>query len=318
MTTAEEEAGRWCVKLAGATFGPAEQTEFDRWMNADPTNRAVFDRALAVWQGLYDIGRSPEIISLRATALETMRRTYARKWSRPMTGKWRQISLAACILALVSAGVFLHGRAPSYQTQIAEHRAVLLEDGSRLSLDAATKVDVDYRERRRDVRLVAGRAKFDVARDAMRPFIVKAGEKTITAIGTAFSVEVLETEVRVILYEGRVAVDDGAGERILEPGSELVAERGQRESRIEPVDLARSLSWESGQLNFMREPLRLAVERINRYSGSTIVVTDETTAAILIDGVFNTGDSAAFVEAVSTAYAVQVREQDGRIVLSGK
>src|SRR3546814_6222189 len=77
-----------------------------------------------------------------------------------------------------------------------------------VSLDAATKVNVRMKEAGRQVELLAGRAKFDVAKDPQRPFTVAAGDKLVVAVGTSFSVELIDGQVRVILYEGQVEVRD--------------------------------------------------------------------------------------------------------------
>src|SRR3546814_13586908 len=64
------------------------------------------------------------------------------------------------------------------------------------------------KEAGRQVELLAGRAKFDVAKDPQRPFTVAAGDKLVVAVGTSFSVELIDGQVRVILYEGQVEVRD--------------------------------------------------------------------------------------------------------------
>src|SRR3546814_18572093 len=84
---------------------------------------------------------------------------------------------------------------------------------------------------RRDITLLAGRALFDVAKDPQRPFVVKAGDRTITALGTLFDVDVSPTELRVTLADGVVAVRPvryGAGpaRRGLKPSQPLVAAAG--------------------------------------------------------------------------------------------
>lgn len=317
----EERAGFWCAKLTGAQLAPAEQAEFDRWRMADPLNRQSFDRALCIWQQLHDVGRSPEVIGLRAAALESLRRANAGKWARQAGGGWRwPVGLAAGVAVLAAAALLVF-RLPSYRTNIGEQRMVILTDGSRLSLDAASKVDVDYGQQRRSLELIAGRAKFNVAPDPRRPFVVRAGAKTVTAIGTSFSVELLKDQVQVILYEGRVEVTDSTAAAavrpsILDAGKKWTADLSTPQARVEAADLTRTSDWETGQLTFIHEPLRVAVQRINRYSAEPIVIADEVAGGIPIDGVFNIGDCAAFLEAVTSAYPLQVRHQSGTTVLS--
>jgi transmembrane sensor len=195
-------------------------------------------------------------------------------------------------------------------------------------------VKVRYRPDEREFELLAGRAKFDVARDLHRPFAVHAGDRTVIATGTAFSVELLRGQVHVIVYEGHVAVvkgevpardllrikqHPGKAAIALDPGNELVAGADAKAPpRLSSADVSRSLSWEGGQLNFVDEPLASAVERLNRYSADKMVVADDRTAAIQVNGVFNAGDTDAFVEAVSGVYPVQARREGDEIVLSSR
>src|SRR3546814_3322622 len=86
----------------------------------------------------------------------------------------------------------------------------MLDDDSRLSLDANTRVRVKYSRAGRQLWLEEGRARFEVAKDPLRPFSVAAAGKIVVETGTEFSVELLGRETRVILYEGHVAVLNGS------------------------------------------------------------------------------------------------------------
>src|SRR5690606_5459811 len=93
-----------------------------------------------------------------------------------------------------------------YVTSPDERARVTLADGSMVTLDSDTRMLARIGSGRRDITLLAGRALFDVAKDPHRPFVVEAGGRTITALGTMFDVDVSPTELRVTLAEGVVAV----------------------------------------------------------------------------------------------------------------
>ncbi len=329
----EEQAGEWCVRLSTGSLMPDEQAAFDRWMAGDPANAATLDRALGVWHGLQAIGDTPEIIGQRADALDALRRANQRRWSRRLNMRWPwAVGIAAVLVVALVSSLWLMSGPDIYRTGVGERRTVLLADGSRLSLDAETRVEVDYAGDRRRLTLVAGRAKFDVAKDAARPFTVTAGDRTVIATGTAFSVELLGRQLHLIVYEGKVAFIAGRMPAVTEllaikanpagratpvtPGNELIADLTLPEApQLVQADVARSLAWEGGQLNFVDEPLASAVARINRYSGTKIVIGDGATADIQVNGVFNAGDSAAFVEAVADAYGLRARHEGDEIRL---
>jgi transmembrane sensor len=331
----DEEAVAWCMRMAEGRLNAEEQQAFDAWL-AEGEHREAFAAAIAVWQGLDRFADQPELIRVRGEALESFRQANGRRWARRLSdGRRWQLSVAAALL-LVILGAFhwWSNAAGTYETDIGERRVVVLDDGSQLSLDAATRVKVRFTDEGRKLQLLSGRAKFDVAKNPLRPFSVEAGGKVVVAVGTSFSVECLQQQVRVVLYEGRVEVLEQASalaqprplrfeenvaipDRTLVPGRELVAAIGST-ARILPTDAPRSLSWEAGQLNFVNEPLSSAVERMNRYSKQKLVLGDAELATFGINGVFTAGDIDAFIEGVTTFFPVEVQRRSEQWVLLKK
>jgi len=78
-----------------------------------------------------------------------------------------------------------HGQ---YATRIGERSTIRLADGSVVTLDTASRVSLDLTTANREVHLLGGQANFEVAKDKARPFVVYAGDRRITAVGTAFDV----------------------------------------------------------------------------------------------------------------------------------
>ena len=176
-----------------------------------------------------------------------------------------------------------------------------------------------------------------MAKNPLRPFSVEAGDELVVATGTAFSVELVKKEVRVVLYEGHVMVLDrdgsgvrrtvGVGERrapaeqVLKPGRELilpVAGPAQAEpppAVIAAVDPVRSLSWEAGQLVFEDERLDVAVERMNRYADQPLAIGDPATAQVRISGVFTAGDTEALVQGLIAAFDLEARSEPKGVTL---
>ncbi len=242
-------------------------------------------------------------------------------------------AIAAClVLVLGGAGLWLRGPVSVYRDRgWANGESSSSPMAPKLSLDAATRLDVRYRGARRELTLERGRAKFDVAKNPLRPFTVAAGDKLVVATGTEFSVELLRRQVRVILYEGHVSVlTKGAGastdtpirlaqhsapaDQVLTPGRELVATIAAPVASVTLTDPARTLSWEGGQLVFVDEPLASAVERVNRYSSAKLEIGDAAAGRVLINGVYTAGDTPAFVEGVTGVSPVNLRTVDGQQV----
>lgn len=328
----EEQAAEWCWRLADRPLTDAEQEEYEAWLKADRRHQQAFDKMVAVWKATDAIAEMPGFLSLRARALNTMENARDRddtRSDRRRANWYRGLAAAAAILLMVVSGVWhLSGRPDVYATGVGERRLVRLDDGSSISLDASSEVAVAYTDGRRAIVLKHGRAKFDVAKDPLRPFAVRAGEKTVVATGTAFSVELLRNQMRVLLYEGQVAVlaqppaDKGlplasTAEHVdqLRPGQELIATLSSGSTRVIPAEVERSLSWEGGRLDFVDEPLASAVERINRYTDTPIVVGDAAAGRYLVNGVFNAGDTRSFVSGLTSLFPIYAKHENGTITL---
>lgn len=322
-----EAAALWCIQLSEGELSESEWAEFEAWL-ASPGHADLFQEATAVWQASGAVGDWPQVIALRTKALTQFRKTNERRWLPAPSRRLAWISgLAAALLLAVTLTLFWHLDRPSeYETGIGERQVAVLDDGSRVSLDAVTLMNVRMKDESRQVELVGGRAKFDVAKDPLRPFTVAAGDKLVVAVGTSFSVELIEGDVRVILYEGQVEVRDTSDTArsadatprrlLMRPGSELVDSVGSvKPARIIRPDLTQSLSWEQGLINFDREPLASAVERMNRYSTKQIRISDAALGAIRVDGMFKAGDVDAFVEGVAALHPLRPKNIGGEIVL---
>lgn len=332
-----EQASAWCLRLADGSLSIQEQVQLEAWLETDDRNRTAFDDAVRAWRAMELTSVTPELIDMRTVALDSFRRANRARWaprlfSPPVRAA---VAAAAAVLLVVGIGAWIRYSPQSYRTGIGERQVVVLSDGSKLSLDAATRVDVLYLANRRELHLDYGRAKFTVAKNPNRPFTVEAGDKVVLATGTEFSVEMLRNQMRVILYQGHVAVFDKAAQgkaprrltlpdgaapadRVLVPGRELVASAAAPVAEVVKTDPIRSLSWEAGQLVFDDEPLASAVEQVNRYSDDKLVVGDAAAGRITISGVFTAGDTAAFVEGVTGVFPVRAQLVDGRQILTSK
>jgi transmembrane sensor len=322
-----ERAAEWAVRLVDR-MSVADRMELAEWLAADPLNGRALEGIVAAWQTVDQHAASAEIVALRECALAEQREALSRRRSWRSRRGWL---VAATLLLTIAGGALWQWLTPqSFATALGERRIVTLSDGSKISLDASTIVQIAYSRDKRQLWLKQGRAKFDVAKDPLRPFSVSAASKMVVATGTSFSVECIENQVRVVLYDGHVAVLESGGaspphaievgpkqapvDRLLAIGNELVlpAEKppGVRFEpvSIEPIDAGHSLSWESGLLVFEDEPLELAIDRMNRYAEKPLTIADPAVARLRISGVFRAGDTDALLEGLAAAFGVEARQ----------
>lgn len=333
-----ETAAAWFLRRRNGEVGDVELAD---WLDADPSHAGAYREIETAWGALGEHAVAPELVSARRDALHRVQQINQRRWGTVRAKRYGwAIGLAATVV--IAAGVAWLLQWPStngrsgdavYQTGIGEQRVVTLADNSRISLDAQTHLRVEYDDSARRIELYDGQAHFDVAHDALRPFSVHAGDQTVVALGTQFNIEIIDEQILVTLLEGRVEVSSdpvpgtaqssGSGSVAtvpepvqLVPGQQLiVASNGVREPVVE-ANVQRTVSWRQGKLMFEDEPLVDAVARVNRHSHVRVQLAGEAVHEIRVSGVFNAGDTDAFVDAVESLFAVEAtRNNDQTITL---
>lgn len=335
----QEQAVEWFLRVHAEDARIEDLPELRRWIETDPRNALAYQQVSAAWDTMGDYASAPEIVMGRRDALEDSHKAGRHgPVGVSRTGRW----IAAACVALVALGTgmwwLLSPYWTEYSTELAQQRTVTLPDASVIVLDAHSRVRVRYTDKERSIALEQGQARFSVAKDPLRPFRVRARDQTVVALGTQFDVELISKAVLVTLLEGHVAVG-GVISRSGQPGEqahaagsaagdpptevvELTAGEGLRVHEdghavlLPNVDLARATAWQKGKVFFDNEPLSTAVERINRYARQQVDV-DPSVAAVGISGVFNSGDTEAFIEAVTTYFPVEaVRNRGSAIYLT--
>lgn len=363
----EEQASRLLAKRDTGAWSESDQAQLESWMGETTAHRVAVLRLEAAWdearrlkaaaaglrpgmvpprgawrqtpffdQGNEGVGRGPVPLGLR-------------KWWLPSAnGRWRARALAAAaaILLAVIGGYFLlttsvlnRGR---FVTAVGQVASVSLPDGSTMTLNTDSEVRLRYDRNERRVDLERGEAFFDDVKDPHRPFVVHVGDKRVVAVGTAFSVGRDNSDVRVVVIQGQVRLEDsrvdsmrtaqvegeealrGGGREphaavtavLLKPGA--VARATGSDFLVQNMSLAQAeqdLSWRSGYLTFQDTTLADAVDQLNRYNSHKIVITDSTVAAIRISGTFRPTDYAAFVHLLQKAYSIHAATTEGETSL---
>ena len=317
---ARREAADWLTLLNSRTVSASSVTAFRLWRR-DPVNAAAYASVESIWKRAIRLNDDPEA---RRVLVETQQRKRGAKGAMGRPGGRSVAAVTAAVLAglLVMAGLQLLDDGRSYSTAVGEERLVRLGDGSKVHLDTDTSLSVRITRGQRRVELARGRALFDVKRDVARPFVVAAGETEIRALGTRFAVRRDRDQVDVVLVDGSVRVEkpkgSGTTQWVLESGQKMRLKPNIKTApSIEAVDANTATSWTTGRLIFSGTPLEEAVAEVNRYSRSKVILDVESLGTAPVSGVMNSGDTEAFVSAVSELYNLTPqRLADGNVKLS--
>lgn len=294
---------------------PVQAAVLDDWLARDPDNREAWLRAQAIWSGFDQAGDEATLRGLRRRAA---------KASRPLRSS-RWMAAAAVFIVAIGLGLWLAERpVPSPPPPVVEASAVFgepdlvttaeartfdLPDGSKASLAPGSALDLAYDHGGRAMRLVKGRAFFDVVADRERPFMVEAGGRRITALGTRFDVRLDEGPLRVTLVEGQVSVArtvdaaDGPGRPVvLTAGQQLTVAPGR--DVVAPAQAGAS-AWREASITFDDRPLSEVVAELNRHSATQLVIDDPKVAAMRVTGRFRTGDPQRFLRTLAQVLPVR-------------
>src|ERR1700723_3878162 len=222
-TSVLEQASHWWELLHSDSASSSDHREFGEWVARSPERVEAYLETARLVRAI----KSPRLI-WPSTAAEVLIREAK---SSPETalpfsttrvsasvghGKARRVqsriawAAAAALVMGVGLALFMLETPQKFATALGEQRSVLLADGSRVTLNTASTIEVDLRRGRREVRLVRGEALFEVAHDPARPFVVRAGNALLNDVGTQFNVDLRSDRTTVTVVEGRVAVDSGS------------------------------------------------------------------------------------------------------------
>lgn len=199
--------------------------------------------------------------------------------------------------------------AKHYRTGTGQLLQAALPDGSRIDLSAQTQLSVELYRRRRTVRLLGGEARFDIAHDPDRPFVVTTPSGSVEVVGTVFSVAERGGLMSVSVERGHVRVRPvSTGESLpavdLRAGEALTVREGVA-GPVHHIDVLDAAAWRSGWLVFDNTRLDEALPAINAFLGKPLAL-DPGAAALRLTGRFRVNDSAGFLTALPAVLPVAV------------
>lgn len=348
-----EQAAHWWTLMHGEGATAAERREFLSWVSRSPERIEAYlgmEQLMAALQSqkvqwpdtpaevLIREARSSAEAAAAPAMLPGLRtggrvaapateflegRGHGRKWQLSLG------AVAAGIAALlVSLWLLMPAASQRYSTGPGEQRSILLADGSRVTLNSASSVDVRLGKHRRIVRLLRGEALFQVSHDPARPFDVYADGAVVRAVGTEFNIDIRSSYAAVTVLQGRVAVMSGAqaglavpmggsaSQGFPAPGGALLLGVAERviitpagmgnPQRVE--DLPAITAWTRGQLVFDNRALGEVVDELNRSSAQRIVIRSDRLRSRKVTGVIQLDDPQSLLSFLSDVPGVVIRK----------
>lgn len=304
-----EQAVAWFVRRDAGPLAEDEARSFEDWLQAAPVHAAAYRMVEGNWSALGNV----DPLTRRRLARDAFSR-------RSRHGLRAGLALAACLLLAV--GLWWSGL-PSlwtadHRTALGERRSVTLADGSQVDLNTDTAFNVSSDGGQRRIRLLRGEAIFHVAPNPAQPFVVAAGDGTVTALGTVFTVRRSEADVQVAAIEHRIEVAVSGQSRVLVPGEGIVYGAAGL-GGIHPVDPHLATSWRDGKLVFEQRPLGEVVAELTRYRHGMLYLRGDSLAGRMVSGVVDLNDGDAAIETIARSLGLNVQRYGGLLtVLSAR
>jgi transmembrane sensor len=363
-----EEAAQWWTLLHGEGATAADRREFLSWVSRSPERIEAYlgmERLMGALQSrkvqwpdipaealIREAKSSSEAASEAAilpgpgAAGRADRLPSDARGGRKTRPRW-QLALgavaAAIAAAVVASWVLRPAGSQPYAAGPGERRSILLADGSRVTLNSASSVDVDLEKHRRVIHLLRGEALFQVSHDPARPFDVYADGAVIRAIGTEFNIDIRSSYAAVTVLQGRVAVMSGslaslpvpaggspgsgraglpsfpapAGALLLGVAERVIITPSGLGNPQRVGDLSAVTAWTRGQLVFEGRPLGEVVDELNRSSAGRIVIQSSRLRRRKVTGVIELDDPGSLLSFLSDVPGVVIRKGgDGTTIVT--
>lgn len=329
------QASFWWVLLNEGTAGAADRRAFAEWVMRSPERVEAFLETARLNRAL----KSKELrwpdtsVEALVRAAKTSHGNVARLPFAPRRRSWLALagitSIAAAALVALATGLYFYLSPQRFETALGEQRSVVLGDGSIVTLNTSSAIEVRLERDHRRVTLLEGEALFQVAHDAKRPFDVTAGETTVRAIGTQFNVDRRDAGTTVTVVEGKVAILttilinglDAPGSDTarlpLEAGQQLVVSPRLMRHPVH-ADVATAIAWTQRKLVFDHRELDEVAHEFNRYNRQAIEIQSEELRHQEVTGVFQANDPASFISFLARTPGIKIEASaDGtRVVVS--
>jgi transmembrane sensor len=322
----QEQASLWVSRMDRG-LSKDEEKQFQEWMKQSDFHRNSIFSLAALWDDLSVLNELSALFPLENTS--TRKNNYSIKYALA----------ASVVFVMLFASSFYFSGTPfsaidndqqfvelkTLKTDVGQQTRFTLTDGSRIKLNTNTLVQVSYSKKQRLLTLVRGEARFDVAKDKSRPFIVTAGEKSFTALGTIFNVQKdTDKEMELVVTEGRVLVTksnellDNISKTLTTlpeeklPGLLVVSgEKSIITESIKPAaektsfeQIQRELAWQQGMLVFNGKPLDQALIEVSRYTTAEFEISSPELAKIKVAGYFKANDIDGLLKSLNSNFNI--------------
>ncbi|WP_229256543.1 FecR domain-containing protein [Duganella lactea] len=290
-----EQAAEWLVRLQDGASS-ADRAACEIWRASDPQHALAWERAERL---LGKLGTLPPQV-----AMPVLNRA-------PDAARRNAVTRIVALLLAAPAGWAGWRYAQSQpwaggiHTAVGEHRTVTLADGTRVTLNTASAIDVRFTAAERLIVLRNGEilVRSGPPRDA-RPLRVTTDDGIMQPLGTVFNVRRHASSTGLAVLEGAVRItpaNNANAAQVISAGSQT---RFNQRHVAQPCAAAAALTaWTTGML--LADGMRLdeLAAELSRYRNGLLRV-DPAVATLRVAGAFPVSDSERTLDMLVSTYPV--------------
>lgn len=319
MKESIEEKAAYFFTCKKDGFTKNQEKEFLFWIDENIEHKKAFEK-LERLQLLYS--------SLSKNTKERIsQEVHQNIKSRKTLKKTNLLKIVASVVFILGATIFtineyLNFGIKHIYTSNKELRDIVLPDGSKVILDAKTKLDIKYYSDKREVNISEGKALFEVSSNPNKPFIVNADMIKVEVLGTNFEVKNEKDKIAVDVISGKVKVEQNKNDEfqqlaILTQGKHISFDKQSSKTVLKDIDIKNIASWKDGVLFFQDYSLQKAIDEFKKYKDIDIVIQKDI-QKYSISGSFGIDDIDKFIFALSKIYPIKVDKKDNSIYIYKK
>ncbi|MBB4816820.1 transmembrane sensor [Pseudomonas alcaligenes] len=288
------QAVQWLVELQGGTPSRQRQDAWQRWRAADPEHERAWQRIESVNQGLRGLNTPSALAALDAPS------------SRSRRDALKLLTLLVIAgggtLAVRESDPLLALRADQ-STAVGERRNLTLADGSTLSLNTDSALDIRFDARQRLLHLRQGEMLVEAV-DEARPLRVETPQGLILLHGGRLAVRLQESRSQVSLFTGDAQVFSQGQRLALQPGQRLNLDaRGSGAAQVADEN---SVAWINGMLVASAMRLGDFLAELGRYRHGRIGC-DPAIADLRLSGTYPLDHTDSILAMLPRTLPVEVR-----------
>ncbi|QDF28543.1 FecR family protein [Halarcobacter anaerophilus] len=318
----KEQAVYWlsCEKEG---FTESRKLEFENWLKENPSHQKVYNR-------MKFIHKIPKSLS------EKNREDLSQKVHKELSKTKLSLKIkyyysgAAVLILILFFSLFKTYDNNSlqyekiYVTDVKNLSKQSLPDGSIISLDAKTNLNIEFYKNRREAFLTNGKVIFSIAKDKSRPFVISSDNIQIEVVGTKFEVINLDNKITINVQEGRVKTyhlnkNKKRENTIILTKADTITYTNKGEvnnySKINPEKIA---IWQDDLINFNQVTLKEAFTEFAKYTNHTFEFSSNEIKNYLVTGEFKSNQLDIFLNTIIKIYPIKIEKKDKTIKIIKK